>query len=162
MNEKLNGTAAHPGFTKVKLKGGEIEGKIRPWTMAKRAELKPALGAIIARVEDLRGDEGFSFPKLLMEAEEELIQIAQVSVELPEGVTFDELLWEDLPNLVQAIWETNIITEAGGGLGGKLVSLLKPLLQVGLDGLAKNIQEPDLSLSSTKIEPAPSSLGSPS
>jgi len=128
--DKLNGTVAHPGFTKVKLRGGEYEGKVRPWTMAQRAEIKPALGAILERVESMRNgrEVDVSLPTLFLKAENEIAELCRISVELPVGVSWDDLFWEDLANIAQAVWETNIVTGNGGGLAGKLLGLLSPFL----------------------------------
>ena len=162
---KVEGTSAHPGFTEVPLCGGSVTGKVRPWTMRQRAEIKPKLGAIFEKLESATGGgnpDSLNIPQLILQFEDELVPICQISLELPEDTDWDDLHWEDLAVITQAVWETNIVTEAGGGLGGKLLGLLKPLIAVGLQEVSPRPEMSDVNSSETRIEPAPSSLGSPS
>ena len=128
---------AHRDAYRVPIIGGEKTVKVRPWTMKQRAELKPLLASVAERLtsEDL-GMTSMTIAKAMLVAEEELFEIAKISAELPDDTTWDELYWEDLPNIVQAVWETSIVTIAGGGLAGKAIGLLTNVLRtVNISGL---------------------------
>lgn len=128
MNQ-IKGTLAHPGYSEVPVgPEGKITARINKWTMAQRAELKPQLARLIERIMSVKASPDLDLAVLFDSAEDEIAQICRLCTILPEGKSFDDLLWEDLPVLAQAIWETNIITEDGGGVAGKLTSLLAPLL----------------------------------
>lgn len=125
-------SAAFPRKVAVKVCEGRHEVTVRPWTMAQRRELKPQLAQLAVRLGGFQSamteDSADTLAALFNHAEEELAEITRVSVQLPEGLTWDELLWEDLPNLVQAVWEVCIAPADGGGLAGKLVAVAGRLL----------------------------------
>lgn len=150
---------AHPASRLVPVCGGAHEVRVRPWTMAQRAELKPRLSALLSRVQELEGDlTTLNLATLFNHAEEEIYHIVRASVVLPEGLTWDELDWEDLPSLAQAVWEISVVRMDGGGLAGKLVGVLVGAVQRA----AVHAQLKSPPRSTKKSSPAPSSAGSPS
>ncbi len=110
--------------------GGLHQVAVRPWTMAQRRELKPFLADLITKVltlDDLKNrPKGAELAEIFMVAEDELMQVVQSTVanDLPKEVSWDDLYWEDLPILAQAIWDTSISRGANGGLAGKLAGAL--------------------------------------
>lgn len=137
--EKVEGSLAQPGHTVVRLAGGTVKGIVRPWTMAQRAELKPRVIGLLDRLGTLDGKGlELNLATVFSEAEEELIEIARLSVELPDGVAFDQLLWEDLPIIVQAVWETSVARADGTGLLGKAAGLLGNALGTALTKAASD------------------------
>lgn len=126
--QTVTGSVAQPGHIVVPLCGGTREGKVHPWTMAQRADLRPRLLALLDRVGALDGSDGqLNLGVLFMQAEDELASIARASIVLPEDLTWDELQWADLPNIIQAVWEANFANEEG--LMGKLLAMLANALQ---------------------------------
>lgn len=124
---------AHPEPVTVKLMGGQVSAEIPKWTMARRAQIKPKIARLFQRAVSTDPENRISsVSDLFTVAEDELVEICRVCVILPEGVKFDDLLWEDLPIMVQAIWDHNVITEGGGGLAGKLAHLVQPMLAAAL------------------------------
>lgn len=118
-------TGAFPNIRRVPVQGGKHEVLVAPWTMAQRRELKPALTKLIERFVSMQGGvQNIDLAALFDQAEDELIAVARATAQLPPGLTWDELYWEDLPNIVQAIWETSIQRADGGGLMGKLSGVL--------------------------------------
>ena len=122
--------SAHRTGLKVAVIGGAVEATIRPWTMDDRAELKPLLASVIEKLSaEVTSMEPISIASAMLVAEEDLHAIAKKTTELPDGTEWGQLLWEDLPVLVQAIWDTSIVTVAGGGLAGKAMGLLASVLR---------------------------------
>lgn len=159
---------AHRNARRVAILGGEKTAIIRPWTMKQRAELKPLLAAVFQRIQNSGMELAqITVAGLILEAEEELVDLARATVELPENVSFDDLHWEDLPSLIQAIWETSIVTNSGGGVAGKTIGLLGNVMRTisianrvataEVTGSPNNVPSPDPSQSSSphKTEPAP-------
>lgn len=129
---------AHPKTKIVELCDGDVKARIPKWTMAMRAEIKPRLVGLLQQV-GVKAEDGTvvtGIAGLFQFAEDELVEICRACVKLPEGTGFDDLLWEDLPIMVQAIWEHNIVTDDGKGLAGKALSLLAPLMAKGAQQLA--------------------------
>lgn len=94
--------------------------------MAQRAALKPRLQDIMTRVTALTDKPAMELlPTLFVEFEDELIDIARESAQLPEDIEWNDLDWEDGAALVQAVWETSILRPDGGGMLGKLMGLAK-------------------------------------
>lgn len=124
-DETIEQVSAHRPGRRVPVMGGAANVIVRPWTMKQRAELKPLLAAVVSRIAPSDATSpSFSLPSLMLAAEDELCEIARATAEMPTGVSWDDLHWEDLPTIIQAIWETSIVTIAGGGLAGKVMSLL--------------------------------------
>lgn len=103
---------------------------LRPWSMGQRGELRPRIEALLAKLGATQGgaaalDAG-SLAAIYLDAEEELAQLARAS--LPEDFPWDDLAWEELPVIVQALWRLNIAREDGGGLLGKVTG---GLIQLG-------------------------------
>lgn len=127
--------AVHPGPRTRYVCEGTVVASCRPWTMAQRAELRPRVAELTAKAFSLRGGAlgDLNLSDLFLEAEEELTVVVQQSVKLCRRddpsvpVPFGELLWEDLPVLAQLVWEVCVLREDGGGLAGKLVSLVAPV-----------------------------------
>ena len=57
------------------------------------------------------------------------MSIARLTAELPQGLSWDDLLWEDGASIIQAIFETSILTSGGEGLAGKIMGVFIPLLE---------------------------------
>jgi len=133
----MTANIAHPQAKAISLCDGTVTARIPKWTMAKRADVKPRIVGLLEQVGNKAGDGTVvtGIADLFAVGEEELVQICKVCVELPDGVSFDDLLWEDLPIMVQAIWETNVQTDEGGGIGGKALSLFMPLMLKGAQEL---------------------------
>lgn len=111
----------HPAVRRVPVVGGRATVEVRPWTMAQRAELKPRIAALLAKVLELGGEtpKKVDLAELFTLAETEVAEVVRASITMPDELTWDELSWEDLPVLAQAVWETSIARPDGGGLGGK-------------------------------------------
>lgn len=135
----MTANIAHPQAKIVDVIGGQYQAKVPKWTMAMRAECKPRIAAILERVEGRfnAGQPISGLADLFTFAESELVDITRTCVVLPDGLAFDDLLWEDLPLLVQAIWEHNLVTDEGEGLAGKVMSLFVPLMVKSLEHLTQ-------------------------
>jgi len=96
--------------------------------MRDRAELKPRIAKIFEKFTAMQGQQvDFSLATIFTHAEDEVAEICRLSCDLGD-LDWDDLDWEDVPVIAQAVWELNIITEAGGGLVGKTAGLLAPML----------------------------------
>lgn len=136
-------SVAHPPCVRVEVMCGAHKVTVRPWTMAQRSELRPRVADLVARVMELRVNPmALDLAKLFVTAENEVAEIVRASVEMPEGLTWDELLWEDLPSLAQAVWEIAVVREDGGGLAGKLMGVAAEALssKTVLDALSTSQQ----------------------
>jgi len=120
--------------------------------MAQRSYLRPKLLTLIERAGGTKSTT-VSIGALFEQFEQELMEIAQHSVQMPDGVKWDDLYWEDLPILLQAIWEVCVVREGDKGLMGKLASALGRHLGALL---AQN------SLKTLMSSPESSAVGSPS
>lgn len=162
--KKVEGSLAHPGHAVVKLQGGNLEGKVRPWTMAQRAELKPILMRLLETLGSLDRPENkdLSLAAVFDAAEEEFMQLAEASVELPADVKWDELYWEDGPIIVQAVWETSLAREDGQGLMGKVMGVLGTALTSALQAQGARNQKSQQSQKSQSTSKSSSSADSPS
>lgn len=125
-----NGTISHPGSIEIEVLGGQHKARVRKWKMRDRAELRPRIAKLFEKVVSMEGKSfDLSLATIFMNAEEECAEIARVCVEFPySDIKFDDLDWEDLPTIVQAVWTLNIIGPDGSGLVGKAGGLLAPLL----------------------------------
>lgn len=170
MAKRVNADLSHRTAREIDICGGTKKAKVRPWTMADRAEMKPMVAAVLARVQGEGASGNLSLASIMVDAEEELVDIARATVELPKGVKWDDLLWEDLPSIVQAIWETSIVTNDGGGVAGKALALIGGMtrslaVRAVLNEAKQSASQPngmDPSSSPTKTAPSPSLQGSPS
>lgn len=117
-------STVHPE-RRVPVKGGTRYVVIRPWSMALRRQVKPLLLSVAKRLEirDL-ATAGNAIAALFDQIEEELYQIAQLTLGLTEAEMEEQLDWEDLPTLVQATIEICLLRADGGGLAGKLLRVL--------------------------------------
>lgn len=126
----MTSSIAHPPVLEVPILGGQATARIPKWTMAIRAEVKPRIAALFKRIATPGTDASVgSLADLFMVAEDELVAICRIAVQLPPGLSWDEVLWEDIPVLVQAVWEHNVVTPDGKGIAGKLAPMVQPLLQ---------------------------------
>lgn len=129
MNDQVSGL--HPVRVEVPVCGGARTVHVAPWTMAQRRELKPRLTALVTKVLELNvRPQDVDLATLFQHAEDELEAIARATAQLPPGLTWDELAWEDLPTIVQAIWETSIDRGDGSGMAGKLGGVAASLLNI--------------------------------
>jgi hypothetical protein len=155
--KKVKGSLAHPGYTVVKLQGGSLEGRVRPWTMAQRAELKPILLELLELLSGLDKPNGeLSLAAIFSEAEDEFTEIARLSVELPKDAVWDDLYWEDVPVIIQAVWETSLVRDNGTGLMGKVMGVLATALTAAVQQ-AKDAQSNQSMSTSSKPVDSPSS-----
>ena len=123
------GTIAHPSNVEVAVLGDSRHVTVRKWKMRDRAELRPRISALFQKIAGMEGaslDMGLA--EVFMTAEEECAHIARVSTLMPEDLDWDDLDWEDLASIVQVVWTVNIVGPDGGGMMGKVGSLLGPLL----------------------------------
>ncbi|MGH3997605.1 MAG: hypothetical protein ACRDTJ_09110 [Pseudonocardiaceae bacterium] len=119
------GSIVHPASRRVPVVGGQASVEVRPWTMAQRAALRPRITTLLAKVLELEQNplKGVDLPQLFELAEDEIAEVVRASVHLPPELAWDELSWEDLPVLAQAVWEI-CIARPDGGLGGKVARAL--------------------------------------
>lgn len=123
--ESNEAVSAHRVGRRIDIMSRSNVAVVRPWTMKQRAELKPLLAAVFSRLQSPEAsDSQLSIASIMLHAEDELVAIARATVELPPDVSWDDLLWEDLPAIIQAIWETSVVTPLGGGIAGKTIGLL--------------------------------------
>lgn len=122
--------------------------------MAQRASVRPKLLALFARLGlDGKKVVEINLSDLFLHVEQELVEIVQASVRLPDGLTWDQLLWEDMPVLVQAIWEVCVV-RGDQGIAGKIAGALgNSLRALAIERLLKQIP---------KTSPEESSVGSAS
>jgi len=145
----------HPSARSIPVAGGAWQVLVAPWTMAQRAAVRPKLLALFARL-GLDGKKvlEINLSDLFLHVEQELVEIVQASVRLPDGLTWDQLLWEDIPVLVQAIWEVCVV-RGDQGIAGKIASALgQSLRALALERLVK---EMPMTLPSASSEGSPSS-----
>lgn len=141
----------HPLAREVEVGGGAHRVTVRPWTMAQRAELRPRLADLLGKLLELEADpRGVDLRELFLFAEDELAAIVQRTVQLPDGLRWDDLLWEDLPNMAQAVWEICVVRPDGGGVGGKIGGALAG----ALSSVARRQTPPPQSEGSSKDSPS--------
>ncbi len=160
--EHTEGSTSAPPYADVSLFAGEKPVKVRVprWTMAQRSEMKPKVKKLIDRVSTLDAKILMNLPALFEEVETEIFEIVSQTVVMPEGTNFDDLAWPDLPDLAQAVWEVNVITEQGDGLAGKLAGMVGPLLGQAIGARKIASERSDNPSPSTSTPPRPE--GSPS
>lgn len=142
----------HPATREVEVAGGAFRVAVSPWTMAQRAKIKPRLVAVLKKLGAVEANpRAFSLAEAFEQYEDELAAIVRDSITFPPDRTWDELAWEDLAVLLQAVWEVCVVREGDKGLAGKLAGALGR-------GLRALLSEPLPPTSS----PAPSSAASPS
>jgi len=123
------GTTSHPATLDVAVLNGERHITVRKWKMRDRATLRPRLVALFQKLVEVQGTAlNMGMTDIFMHAEDECAEIARASCSVPEDIEWDDLDWEDLPDIVQAVWTLNVASPNGGGLVGKVGSLLGPLL----------------------------------
>lgn len=125
---------AHPEVKRVRVQGGKFTIPVRPWTMAQRRELKTMLADLFDKIlvmDDPNAKiSNVDLVQIFAKAEDEVADIVQTTIQndLPNGCEWDNLYWEDLPVLAQAIWQTSIARGTDGGLAGKAVSVLAQII----------------------------------
>lgn len=123
------GTISHPRNVEVAVMGDERHVTVRKWKMRDRAELRPRIASLFEKIANMEGASlNAGLAEVFLHAEDECAEIAQCSTTLPEDLEWDDLDWEDLASIVQTVWTLNIASADGGGMMGKVVSLLGPLL----------------------------------
>ena len=120
---------AFPLEQEVSVRGGKGTIRVKTWTMAQRRTLKPRLGALFEKLRELQATENaaIDFKDLFDKGEDELVGIVRATIEVSDE-EWDALLWEDLPSLVQAIWETSVQRLSSGGLAGKAMGVVSAVL----------------------------------
>ena len=131
---------AHPREAAVKVCGGTKEVRIRPWSMATRARVRPRLLALLDKVQG-REEHFETFAELYEFVEDEALAIAEVSAELPKGLEWDELDWEDGIPIVQAVWQVCVMRGEDGGILGKANRVLSDLTGVSVVAQLGNLWE---------------------
>ena len=123
------GTIAHPRNVEVPVLGETRHVTVRKWKMRDRAELRPRLAGLFEKISGMEGIQvGTALADVFMHAEDECAHIAKASTTMPEDLEWDDLDWEDLAAIVQSVWLLNVVSPDGGGMMGKVLSLLAPLL----------------------------------
>ncbi len=155
-------STAHPPQRIVPLSTGK-KIKVRTWTMAQRAELRPKIVALLERFTeiDLGADItalGSALIPLFIQAEDEVVEIVRDSI--PRDVLSDEewgaMAWtEDLPLLAQAIWELHF--SSSQGIVGKVMGGLAS--QIAARRAARPPAGPNGSQSPTPLRPTQSKPG---
>ena len=118
---------AHPRVLEVPVSTGLDDGttrkvRLRKWTMAQRAELKPKVLAVLDRIVGLQGGISGALSsdlvQLFMEVEDEIVDVVRASISREElsDADWDAMDWSDAPDLAFGLWELNI-TGAGGIMG---------------------------------------------
>lgn len=125
-----NQTKAYNEPIRVPINGGEYTAKIRRWTMKDRAEFRPLLAAVLEKVAASPGSDVTNIAQVFLAAEDEMFEVARAAAELPDGLEWDDLGWPDGMSLVQAVWETNIMSVDGGGIMGKSLGMLANVLRI--------------------------------
>jgi len=123
------GTISHPLSTSVPVLGEMHNVTVRKWKMRDRAELRPRLATLFQKLSTMQGASlELGLTEIFSYAEDECAAIAEASTVMPEGLAWGDLDWEDLPAIVSAVWFLNVMGPDGGGMVGKVGSLLGPLL----------------------------------
>ena len=153
---------AHPPQRSIPLSTGKIV-KVRTWTMAQRAELRPKIVALLERFSEIElGADitalGSALVPLFIQAEDEVVEIVRDSI--PRDALSDEewgaLAWtEDIPLLAQAIWELHF--SSPGGIVGKVMGGLAS--QIAARRAARTPAGPNGSPSQTPPRPTTSKPG---
>ncbi len=155
-------STANPPQRVVPLSTGK-KVKVRTWTMAQRAELRPRIAALLERFMgiDLGADItalGSALIPLFIEAEDEVVAIVRESIPLAElsEKDWDKLGWtDDIPLLAQAIWELHF--SAPEGIVGKVMGGLAS--QIAARRAARPPAGPNGSQSPTPKKPTTSKPG---
>lgn len=117
--------AVHPPVMEVPIMGGQHKVRVTPWTMAQRAELAPRVAALFKKILEFdKNPRGVDLEALFLVAEDEIAEIVRASIEIPEEVKWAQLWYEDLPGMARAVWKICVNREDGGGIAGKMVSVL--------------------------------------
>jgi hypothetical protein len=143
---------AHPEVKRVPVQGGEYQITVKPWTMSQRRELRPLLADLIAKVLTLQDNDkpsGAELTDIFLLAEDEIAQIVRATIGKELPCDWDDLWWEDLAVLAQAVWETSIDRGDGGGLAGKLKG--------AMGGMFKRANLPSMNSSTKSSQDLPSS-----
>jgi len=127
---------AHPPTREVTAAGRTFV--LKPWTMAQRRELRPALAALLEQIEQA-SQAGTKIPAnlagLFLGFEEQVAAVVRASVPRTEisDDAWESMAWEDLPVLAQAVWELNVQR----GPVGKLIAGLQGRLQEAMRSAAE-------------------------
>jgi hypothetical protein len=132
--------------------------------MALQDELMPQVAALLDKYNVWREDNSaFTWGQLILHFQSEVGAIAKASLasELQrQDLDWGQDLWgEDLFNLAQAIWATSIDRPGGGGLLGKALELVGPMI---VQALQKQLVEGQSATSQPSASSAPPSESDPS
>jgi len=119
----------------IPIMGGARSLTVRPWTMETQDETMPLVAALVDRwLEWNESNEKattFSLGALLLNFHREVSVICERSVrdELRDmGIVWKDLWGDDIYAIAQAVWLTSIMRADGGGMVGKGMALLGPIL----------------------------------
>lgn len=132
--EEKTGSLACPMTVEVPIRGGQHTLVISPWSM----ELHDLCFPIVTKLIEFwiesqnQGSTPMSLGKMITVYKVDVTRICQLTVkdQLDElGLTWAKSLYgEDLFGIADAIWRTSIVRPDGGGVMGKAMGLLGPLI----------------------------------
>lgn len=134
-------STVHPPTKEVPLSGGPTV-RVRPWTMAQRADLRPKVASLLEAISKLEGgfQAGLSLNLVTMfvHVEDEVCDIVRSSIPKDElnDEAWNAMEWADLPNLAQAVWELNVARS--DGMLGKIGTALGTMMGKALVQAAQN------------------------
>lgn len=133
MSEAEPVSVAHRRARLIQCAGGDFTVTVRPWTMAKRADWRPRVVALVQRVMAFtkpEGAESRSFVEWLLECEAEAALVAEASISsYSDGKSFGDLELADVWTVCQAIFELNFPQD---GPVGKVTGLLRTIAEKAL------------------------------
>ncbi len=128
-----NITPPQPRIIDLSIMGGEKFLTIRPWSMKLHDELFPLVMAAIDRYTAWdKKPEVVTIGTVATYLKDEIRRICERTVRdqlRDQKIDWDADLWgEDFYGIAQAIWNTSIIRPGGGGIVGKGMGTIAPLL----------------------------------
>ena len=163
MTQPAGGIAA-PRTIDVPIMGATKKLTVRPWSMAQQDELLPLVAGLLDQYTEWQSKpQVFTLGSLVLKFYAEVREICERSVReelVARDLKWDELHGEDLYGIAQAVWETSISRPGGGGVLGKGIALLGPMLGPVLQRAAA--QSSGTSPSFTTASGRPRSATSPS
>lgn len=139
-----------PRIIDLPVMGGEKSLVIRPWSMALHDELFPLVTETLDRyIAWSDKPEAITLGVVLAYLKDEIRRICERTVRdqlHDQKIDWDADLWgEDFYGIAQAIWNTSIIRPGGGGIAGKGMGAILPLLlrSVAQSSATPRHSEPD-------------------
>lgn len=112
--------------------GGQKRLTVRPWSMEQHDEIFPLVADLLETYVAWQDKpETFTLGAVLLRFSAECQRICEATVReelVRQDLKWGDLWGEDLFGLAQAIWNTSIIRPGGGGLLGKGLGILGPML----------------------------------